>query len=54
MDNVFIERLWWSLKYEDIYLRCYQNGHDLYHGINHYFEKYNYRRYHQGLNGSRG
>ena len=51
IDNVFIERLWRSLKYEDIYLRCYQNCGDLYNGIERYFNKYNHYRPHQGLNG---
>jgi len=51
IDNVFIERLWRSLKYEDIYLRCYQNCGDLYNGIEHYFNKYNHFRPHQGLEG---
>lgn len=51
LDNVFIERLWRSLKYEDIYLHCYQNCHDLYNGIEHYLNKYNHYRPHQGLDG---
>lgn len=32
IDNVFVERLWWSVKYEDVYLKAYENGLDLYHG----------------------
>lgn len=51
IDNVMIERLWRSLKYEDIYLRAYQNGRDLFDGITHYFNKYNHYRPHQGLGG---
>lgn len=33
MDNVFIERLWWSLKHEDIYLKGYADGHEAKAGI---------------------
>lgn len=51
IDNVFIERLWRSSKYEDIYLRCYQNCRGLYNGIEHYLNKYNHYRPHQGLDG---
>ncbi|HSG06086.1 MAG TPA: IS3 family transposase, partial [Nitrospiria bacterium] len=51
IDNVFIERFWRSVKYEDIYLRCYQNCGDLYSGLERYMDKYNLRRPHQGLDG---
>ncbi len=51
LDNVFIERLWRSVKYEDIYLNCYENGTDLFEGLNGYFDYYNNRRSHQGLKG---
>jgi putative transposase len=47
IDNVFIERLWRSLKYEDIYLRAYENGRDLQAGLTRYFDFYNRRRIHQ-------
>ena len=47
LDNVFIERLWRSVKYEDIYLYVYQSGLDLYEGLKAYFEFYNQRRLHQ-------
>ncbi|MDW7691371.1 DDE-type integrase/transposase/recombinase [Flammeovirgaceae bacterium SG7u.111] len=40
-DNIFIERFWRSLKYEDIYLYSYENGKDLYGGIKRYMELYN-------------
>jgi putative transposase len=33
IDNVFIERLWRSVKYEDIYLRAYENGRELQVGL---------------------
>jgi putative transposase len=47
IDNVFIERLWRSVKYEDIYLRAYENGRDLQTGLTRYFDFYNRRRIHQ-------
>lgn len=49
LDNIFIERLWRSLKYEDIYLKNYQNGTDLHDGIKRYFHFYNNERPHQSL-----
>lgn len=51
LDNVFIERLWRSVKHEDIYLNCYENGHKLYMGLKTYFTYYNECRSHQGLGG---
>lgn len=50
LDNIFIERLWRSLKYEDIYLRDYANGYELSAGLAAYFAFYNHERYHQALN----
>lgn len=47
IDNVFIERLWRSVKYEDIYLRAYENGRELQAGLTRYFDFYNRRRIHQ-------
>ena len=49
IDNVFIERLWRSLKYEDIYLKAYESGNELYEGLKAYFNFYNHERFHQGL-----
>ena len=49
LDNVFIERLWRSVKYEDIYLKDYENGHQLHHGLDRYFEFYNEQRPHTSL-----
>ena len=49
MDNVFIERLWRSLKYEDIYLKGYADGRQARAGIGDYFAFYNERRLHQAL-----
>jgi len=51
LDNVFIERLWRSVKYEDVYLRCYESGATLWPGLKTYFGYYNQRRPHQGLGG---
>lgn len=51
IDNVFIERLWRSLKYEDIYLNAYETSTDLYHGLTRYFEYYSTQRPHQSLDG---
>jgi putative transposase len=49
LDNVFIERLWRSVKYEDIYLRDYETVPDLYRGLIRYFRYYNAERPHQAL-----
>jgi putative transposase len=50
LDNIFIERLWRTVKYENIYLNVYENGVDLYKGLSKYFEFYNSVRKHQSLN----
>jgi putative transposase len=49
LDNVFIERLWRSVKYEDIYLREYNDGPALHAGLSRYFRFYNHERPHSGL-----
>ena len=49
LDNVFIERLWWSLKYEDVYLRDYTTVTELQKGLERYFSTYNYGRLHEAL-----
>jgi putative transposase len=49
LDNVFIERLWRSVKYEDLYLRDYADGHALHAGLGRYFQFYNHERPHRGL-----
>ena len=49
LDNVFIERLWWTVKYEDIYPRAYSDGHALHRGLNRYFNYYNRERKHSSL-----
>lgn len=49
IDNIFIERLWRSVKYEDIYIKDYQDGIELHNGLNKYFSFYNQSRPHQSL-----
>ena len=49
MDNVFIERLWKSVKYEDIYLKAYESIAEVRQGLREYFEFYNTRRRHHSL-----
>jgi putative transposase len=49
IDNIFVERLWRSVKYEDIYLKAYEDGWQLEKGMNHYFQFYNQERTHQSL-----
>jgi Transposase and inactivated derivatives len=49
LDNIFIERFWRSLKYEDIYLKDYQSIPELREGLKNYFDFYNNRRGHQSL-----
>jgi putative transposase len=48
-DNIFVERLWWSVKYEDIYLHGYQDIPDCKSGLGRYFRFYNAERRHQAL-----
>jgi len=51
LDNVFIERLWRSVKYENIYVMNYGTVADLYNGLVMYFAHYNQDRPHQAHNG---
>lgn len=48
-DNIFVERLWRSVKYEHIYLHSHEDGVRLYEGLNTYFSFYNRERLHQAL-----
>lgn len=48
-DNVFVERLWRSLKYEDIYIKGYETVKDLLNGLAVYFDFFNNERPHQSL-----
>ena len=49
LDNVFIERLWRSLKYELIYPGDFTDGAELAQALNRYFHFYNHRHPHQAL-----
>jgi putative transposase len=49
LDNVFVERLWRSLKYEEVHLKAYANGLDARIGIGQWFRFYNETRPHQAL-----
>jgi putative transposase len=49
MDNIFIERLWRSLKYEEVYLKDYASVNEARAGIAKYFRFYNHERLHQSL-----
>jgi putative transposase len=48
-DNIFVERLWRSIKYEEVYLKAYQNRSDARAGIGAYLDFYNQERPHQAL-----
>lgn len=50
LDNAFVERLWRTVKYEDLYLKDYEDGHTLRDGLHAYFTFYNHQRPHQSLN----
>jgi putative transposase len=48
-DNICIERLWWTLKYQFLYLYSFENGTELRKGLLHWFAFYNRDRFHQSL-----
>lgn len=48
-DNIFIERLWRSVKYEEVYIKDYADMQEAKRSLKRYFEFYNYERHHQGL-----
>ncbi len=50
VDNIFVERLWRSVKYEEVYLKDYQDGNEAFAGLGAYFGFYNTERPHQALN----
>jgi len=50
LDNIFIERLWWTVKYQYVYLREFKNGRELYTGLKEWFRFYNEDRGHESLN----
>ncbi len=49
LDNIFVERLWRSVKYEEVYLKDYSDAPDAMTGLGGYFEFYNRERLHQSL-----
>jgi putative transposase len=50
MDNIFIERLWRSIKYEEVHLKAYADGREARAGIGAWVTFYNHRRPHQAMN----
>lgn len=50
IDNIFVERLWKTVKYENIYIKRYETMQDLYQGLTAYFDFYNHFRPHSSLN----
>ncbi len=49
LDNIFVERLWRTVKYEDVYLKGYETPKEVYSGLCDYFQFYNEARPHQAL-----
>jgi len=49
LDNIMVERLWRSVKYENVYLKDYQDGRNAFYGLKEYFAFYNNERIHQSL-----
>lgn len=49
LDNIFVERLWRTIKYEDVYIKRYENGPEAVRGIQTYMSFYNNERPHQSL-----
>ncbi len=49
LDNIFVERLWRSVKYEEVYLKQHDTVQSLLIGLTDYFVFYNQERYHQSL-----
>lgn len=49
LDNIFVERLWRTLKYEEIYLKSYDSMIELHESVSRYFDFYNEERFHQSL-----
>ena len=50
MDNIFIERLWRSIKYEEVHLKAYADGCEARSSISSWMNFYNFRRPHQAMN----
>ena len=53
MDNIFIERFWRSIKYEEVHLKAYADGREARAGIGYWIEFYNHRRPHQAMDNQR-
>ena len=49
LDNIFVERLWRTVKYEEVYIKDYQSVPDAVKNLREYFTFYNYERLHQAL-----
>lgn len=49
LDNIFVERLWRTVKYEDVYLKGYETPKEVFVGLREYFPYYNWERPHQAL-----
>jgi len=49
IDNIFIERLWRSVKYDYVYIHPANDGNELYQGLQEYFDYYNHQQSHQGI-----
>lgn len=49
LDNIFVERLWRSVKYEEVYLKNYESPLEAYESLKQYFQFYNHTRPHQSL-----
>lgn len=52
-DNAFIERLWRTVKYENVYMNEYRDGNELYAGLSQFFENYNNKRRHSSIGNKR-
>jgi len=50
LDNIYIERLWRTVKRDYVYLHPSLDGNELFKGLKNFFENYNYRKTHQGIN----
>jgi putative transposase len=48
-DNIFVERLWWTVKHHYVYLRTFNNGTELREGLKEWFKYYNRERFHQSM-----
>jgi putative transposase len=50
LDNIFVERLWRTVKYQNVYIKGYETMQEAQKGLHEYFDYYNHRRRHQSLN----